>query len=85
MSEAFSSGTRTAWPFSLPFSAGNIVVIARAEKAYQEDLAHAAVLDVGVRTIPLAIANVDPRTGKAGLRRTLPQNVWGAEVVMPMF
>ncbi len=45
VSEALASGTRTAWPLSLPVSSGKIAVIALAEPVV-----------VGIRLMPQARA-----------------------------
>ncbi len=62
------------------------VVVSYAASAYRPDLSLEDVLDPGVRLIPLAVLSVDPRSGIAsGFFVPLPQNAWGAQVVMPIF
>ncbi len=63
------------------------VVVARAEKAYMDSpLPLEEVLDLGVRWTPIAVTNVIQGTRTMGpIRKTMPRNVWGPEVVMPMF
>ncbi len=62
-------------------------VVAKADKAYLDSvLPLEDVLDLGVRWRPLAVTNVIQGTRPVGpIRRTMPQNVWGPDVVMPMF
>ena len=62
-------------------------VVAKADKAYLDSvLPLEDVLDLGVRWRPLAVTNVIQGTRTVGpIRRTMPQNVWGPDVVMPMF
>lgn len=61
------------------------VVFSRAESAYRPGLSLGEVFDSGVRLIPVAVIGVDPETGETSeFHIPLPQNAWGAEVVMPI-
>jgi len=62
------------------------VILSRARKLYKSELPLDEALDPGVVLTPLAVAVVEPATGKVtAVRIPLPQNQWGPEVVMPLF
>ena len=61
------------------------VVFSRAERAYSSDLSLSEVFEPGILLVPIAVIAVDPKTGAtAELHLPLPQNAWGANVVMPI-
>ena len=60
------------------------VVFSRAEKAYKKNFSLEEALDPGVRVKPFLVVDVNPGTGEVTqVLRPLPQNAWGANVVMP--
>lgn len=61
------------------------VVFSRAAKPYRARLALEEALDVDVRLTPLAVVSVAPASGAVTqFLIPLPQNAWGARVVMPL-
>ncbi len=62
------------------------LVFSRAEKSYKDDLDLEEALDASIRLKPLVVVNVIPSSGKiTDVIIPLPQNVWGPDVVMPLF
>jgi hypothetical protein len=60
------------------------LVFSRAEKAYKKNLSLEEAFDPGVRVKPFLVVDVIPGTGEVTqVLRPLPQNAWGANVVMP--
>lgn len=61
------------------------LVFSRAEKAYKKSFGLEEAFDPGVRATPFLVVDVVAETGEVTQVLTpLPQNAWGANVVMPI-